>query len=651
MDRKVSACFIAVFLTAGCTENLTSGIQEWPYYGGDQAATKYSPLGQINRDNVEALELAWEWDPGERASKEFRTVPSKFESTPLMIDNVLYLSTAYGRVVALDAENGAPIWAYDPETRKEGQGYAGIGFVHRGVSPWWDNGKLRIFINVRNQLISLDAGTGLPVATFGRNGVVDLSHGLIREIDPTHFESRSPPIVYKDLVIVGSHIPDPLIYASDPPGDVRAYDARTGEQVWRFNTVPQEGEFGNDTWENDSWKTTGHTNVWAPMSLDEERGLVYLPVSTPSNDFYGGRRPGANLFAESIVCLDAATGDRVWHYQLVHHGVWDYDAPAAPNLVTIRVDGEEIAAVAQVTKMGFTFVFDRVTGEPVWPIEERPVPQSDVPGEKTWPTQPFPTKPPPFAEQGVTLDDAFDLTPELKAAAQEQMKKYRFGPIFTPPSLEGTLTRPGALGGANWGGAAFDPETGFLYVKSSEGQFFARLERRQERGRKNRVADEPAPGEPSKYPTDAEWLRASSGASFISGLPLLKPPYGTLTAIDLNTGTVAWRVTLGDTPSLRKHPSLKDVQLPVQLGARGPPGAIVTEGGLIFVGGGDEAFHAFDKATGRELWRAPLPQRTEGTPMTYQSRSGRQFVVIATGSGAGARLVAFALPRNNKPGQ
>ncbi len=569
-----------------------------------------------------------------------------------MIAGVLYLSTPYGRVVALDADTGSELWSYDPGTYKTGQGYAGIGFVHRGVAPWWDGERLQIFLNVRAKLVRLDAATGRPVTSFGDNGVVDLSQGLSREIDPRHFETRSPAVVYKDLVIVGSHIPDPLIFAYDPPGDVRAYDAHSGRQVWRFETVPREGEFGNDTWEGDSWKDTGHVNVWAPMSLDEQRGLLFLPVSTPSHDFYGGRRHGQNLFAESLVCLDAETGERRWHYQLVHHGVWDYDLPAAPNLVTIEVEGQRVDAVAQVTKMGFTFVFDRVTGEPVWPIEERPVPQSDVPGESTWPTQPFPTKPPPFAEQGVSLDDAFDLTPELKAAAQQEMKGYRLGPIYTPPSVEGTLTRPGALGGANWGGAAFDPDTSYLYVKSSEGLLFARLERaeRSTRTGTDSPVEAPSlgPGVTERWPSDAEWTMASSRGAFMGGLPLLKPPYGTLTAIDLDEGTIAWRVTLGSTPGLRNHPALQGVRLPAQLGAQGPPGAIVTKGGLVFVGGGDTALHALDKATGKELWRALLPQPTTGTPMTYRTASGRQYVVIATGSGEDGLLVAFALRPESK---
>ena len=613
--------------------------QEWSYYGADQAATKYSSLEQIHRGNVERLEIAWEWQTGERAEKAFGTRPGKFEATPILIDNVLYLSTSYSRVVALDAETGQSLWTYDPETYRLGPGFTGIGFAHRGVAAWRDEGRLRIFINARHKLVSLDAVTGEPVGGFGRDGVVDLVETFDRPVEKTHFETRSPPVVYRDLVIVGSHIPDWLIFDNDPPGDVRAFHARTGELVWTFHTVPREGEFGRATWEDGSWKFTGHANVWPPMSLDDERGLLYLPVSTPSNDWYGGKRPGKNLFAESLVCLDAMTGERKWHYQLVHHGLWDYDPPAAPVLVTLHGEERTIDAVVQVTKMGFAFVFDRVTGEPVWPIEERPVPLSDVPGEKAWPTQPFPTRPPPFARQGVFLEDAFDLTPELEAAARAELKKYRRGPIYTPPSLEGTLQLPGSLGGANWGGGAFDPETGLFYVKTSDTLRITRLERPGPAG------EVPSQSHlPERVPTDAEWVVSRMNASFANGLPLIKPPYAHLTAIDLNRGEIAWRVTLGDWPELRRHPALRNARLPEQLGAPGPPGAIVTKGGLVFVGGGDRALHAFDARSGAALWQGALPRPTTGTPMTYRSPLGRQFVVVATGFGEDATLVAFALP-------
>jgi quinoprotein glucose dehydrogenase len=600
---------------------------------------RYSPLEEIHRANVPGLSIAWTWRPGETALKEYGTEPGTFQNTPLMIDGVLYVSTPYNRVVALTANTGQELWRYDPESFKDGQPPNGTGFVHRGVAAWRDeSGALRIFMNSRYRLICLDAKTGTLVKSFGRDGIVDLTDGLSWPTNPRHYTNTSPPVVYRNLVILGNGVGDRLVYRNDPPGDVRAFDARTGKVVWTFRPIPRPGEFGNDTWARDSWRFTGHTNVWAPMSLDEARGLLYLPVSTPSNDYYGVRRPGANLFAESIVCLDAATGERKWHFQIVHHGLWDYDLPAAPMLVSITVEGRRIDAVVQLTKQGFAFVFDRVTGAPVWPIEERPVPPSDVPGETAWMTQPFPAKPPPFAEQGVSIDDAFDLTPQLRSAAEQELAKYRLGPLYTPPSFQGTMMRPGVIGGANWGGGAYDPESGLLYVKSSSNTpALLRL------GEPDR-----SPSNPRRDEVDAEYVNRGGSTTFMNGLPLLKPPYGHLTAIDLNRGEIAWRAVVGDTPFLRAHPALKGVALPARLGASGAQGAIVTAGGLVFVGGGDVALNAFDAMTGQELWRYPLNVRTTGTPMTYRTSDqpavpGRQFIVVATGSGENAELVAFAL--------
>src|SRR5688572_8996442 len=370
---------------------------DWPVYAGDQAATHYSPLRDIHRGNVGGLAVAWIWKPDEGPLKEYGTQPGNFQNTPLMIDNVLYVSTPYNRVVALEARTGREIWRYDPEPFKDGQPPNGTGFVHRGVAVWRDGaGRLRIFMNSRYRLLCLDAKTGALVSDFGSGGIVNLTDGLSWSVNPRHYTNTSPPVVFENLVILGNGVGDRLTYRNDPPGDVRAFDARTGKIVWTFRPIPRPGEFGNETWGNESWKFTGHTNVWAPMSVDAARGLVYLPVSTPSNDYYGVTRPGANLFAESIVCLDARTGQRRWHYQVVHHGLWDYDLPAAPILTTITVDDRRIDAVVQLTKQGFAFVFDRVSGEPVWPIEERAVPSSLVSGEQAWPTQPFPLKPPAF---------------------------------------------------------------------------------------------------------------------------------------------------------------------------------------------------------------------------------------------------------------
>lgn len=644
-DSSVSRCFIAIGSTLAAWLVLTIGVMrcsassdgragEWPYYGGDQASTKYSNLTQINKNNVSTLTLAWTWKTGEQELKQFGTHPGTFENTPLMIDNVLYVTTAYNQVAALNAETGAQLWKFDPKSYVDGQPTNGMGFSHRGIAAWRDGKKLRLFLNTRYRLICLDARTGQPVTSFGENGIVDLSQGLIWPIKKLDYTQTSPPVVFKDLVILGSVIGDRLVYRNDPPGEVRAFNAHTGKQVWSFHTIPQRGEFGNDTWGADSWKTTGHTNVWAPMSLDAKRGLLYLPVSTPSNDFFGGHRPGNNLFAESIVCLDATTGTRKWHYQIVHHGLWDYDLPTPPVLSTLNVHGRQVDVAVQLTKQGMAFVFDRVTGQPVWPIEERPVPESDVDGERAAATQPYTTLPPSFTPQGVTLDDAFDATPELKAAAQAEMKKYRLGPMFTPPSYKGTVMRPGIIGGANWGGGAFDPETGILYIKTTNLPHLARI-----------VKPDSSSANPRAAEVDADWSGdvLDMDAVFSGGIPLTNPPYAQLTALDLNNAKIVWTETFGDWPELRQNPALTNVKLPAKLGIPGNAGAIVTKGGLVFIGGEDAALHAIDKTTGSDLWKGPLPGPAKGTPMTYLTRESHQFVVIAVGSGENATLVAFKI--------
>jgi quinoprotein glucose dehydrogenase len=602
--------------------------QGWTFQGGDAGSIKYSSLTQINRANVAQLKPAWEWRSGEAANDKFGTRPGMFEATPIEIDGVLYFSTPYNRVIALDAATGKERWAYDPKAYEQGQVPNGTGFVHRGVAAWRDpqSGKLRILMNSRDHLIELDAETGKLVSQFGDNGVVDLLQGLPWEVNPKHYTNTSPAVVYKDLIIVGNGVADRLVYKKDPPGDVRAFHARTGKLVWTFHTVPHDGEFGSETWEGGSNNYTGHTNVWAPMTLDDARGLLYLPVSTPSNDNYGGSRLGSNLFADSLVCLDAATGQRKWHYQIVHHGLWDYDMPGPPALVEITVNGMRVDAVAQLTKQGFVFVFDRVTGKPVWPIEERAVSTSDVPGEKSWTTQPFPSKPPALTPQGVSLDDAFDLTPELKQEAQAELNKMRIGPLFTPPSIEGTIMRPGVLGGADWAGGAFDPETGVLYVKVNANPSLIRP----------RVPDKDG---------NVQTMPVAGGSLVIrKSIPVLKPPYAYLDAVDLNRGEMLWQTPFGDDPEIRNNPALKDVKLPARLGAVGDAGVIVTKGGLLFVGGGDEALHAVNKKTGEDLWTFPTPGlKTNGTPMTY-SVGRKQIVVIAVGgAGTEPQLLAFSL--------
>ena len=619
---------------------------EWRYVGADQAHTKHSRADQITTANVNRLEIAWQWDPGEQPLPELGARPGSFQATPVMIDNVLYLPTMYNRVAALDAETGETLWIFDPRAYERAN--PNHGFKHRGIAVWRDGGDLRVFINSRDRLYAVEGSTGQAAPGFGQGGSVSLIENLGRPVSPSEFDQTSPPVVFDDLVIVGSRTPDQVQRRFDPPGAVQAFDVRTGERRWVFFTIPQSSDdFGADTWGNESWRHVGHANVWGLMSLDEQRGLLYVPTSTPSGDYWGGHRLGANLFAESLVCLDARTGERQWHFQAVHHGVWDYDFNAAPNLVTITVDGREIDAVAEVSKQGFTYVFDRVTGEPVWPIEERPVDtETDVPGEVLYPTQPFPTKPPPFSGQGVALGDANDLTPEIHALAVEELKQYRLGPIFTPPSLGGTLMRPGAQGGADWGGAAFDPETGLLYVRTNEDTTPNQVCRNT--GQDPAVDVEYSNNCPrGSY---AIMFRNRPGAaepaqSRLGPIPLIKPPYAYLVAIDLNAGEIAWRVPFGEgSRILRNHPLLRGIELPARLGTRGNPGPLVTAGGLVLLGGGAPYLYAFDKATGDELWRGATPHRTSANPMTYRAQSGRQFVVIATGAGPDAALVAFALP-------
>ena len=613
---------------------------EWRYYGGDAGSSRYSPLQQIDTSNVDRLEITWRWSSESLGQEK---VDSYLRTTPLKIGDRLYATAGSIRsVVALDPATGETLWVFTPdEPANAGRTRGSSG---RGVAYWSDGATERLFFVSRSfRLFSLDPETGLPDPGFGDGGEVDLMQGLGPHARRDSVTSTSPPIVVGDVVVVGSTFPSSTTRKESPPGDVRGIDPRTGEVLWTFHAIPRPGEYGHDTWEDGSWEYTGNAGAWAPLSADPELGYVYLPMETPTVDYYGGHRPGYNLFAESLVCLDARTGERVWHFQFVHHGLWDYDNPAPPVLADITVDGREVLAVVQVTKQGFAYVFDRVTGEPVWPIEERPVPQSDVPGEKTAPTQPHPTWPPPFERQSFTADVLIDFTPELKAEALLIMKRFRIGPLFTPPSLveeggtQGTLVLPSIMGGANWPGAALDPETGTLFVPSIT------------------KPSALAVGKPDPARSNLRYNEVQSGSAIgPQGLPLVKPPWGRITAIDLNTGEHLWMVANGETPQyVREHPALAGIDIP-RTGRGGRAGALVTRT-LLFVGEGPGMYaepkgaggpmlRAYDKATGEILTEIELPANQTSVPMSYE-HDGRQYVLLAVGlRRVHGAIVALALP-------
>jgi quinoprotein glucose dehydrogenase len=624
-------------------------VTEWLANRGDLASTSYSPLSQINRDNFGTLRIAWRWK-----SDNFGPTPEfYYRVTPLMADGVLYTTAGLRRnVVAIDATTGETLWMYrlDEGERSTSAPRRNSG---RGVA-YWRNPNARESSRVYTitpgfQLIALDARTGQPIQAFGNNGIVDLKQGLPRvtDIAKAAVGSSSPPVIVRDVIVVGTAFAAGAAPRSktEIPGWVRGYDVHTGALKWTFHTIPQSGEFGNETWKDDSWRYTGNAGVWTAFSADAERGYVYLPLEAPTGDFYGGHRHGDNLFSDSLVCLDAATGKRVWHFQTLHHDIWDYDLPAPPVLVDITVNGRKIPAVAQVTKSGFAFVFDRVTGKPVWPIKERRVPQTDVPGEQTAATQPFPTRPAPFEPQGLRDEDLIDFTPELKKQALEIVSQYRYGAMYMPPSVVvpgknlGTLIRPNLSGGANWPGAAVDPETGVLYVGSlsTVGPIGLRQDPKISDMRYIGAYGEGFP-------------QGSLGGP--AGLPLVKPPWGRITAIDLNSGDHLWRVPNSDAPDwARNNPALAGVTLP-RTGSFDQSGLLVTKtlliagegSGLWRPGGGGNKLRAHDKRTGAILHELTLPANQSGVPMTYEV-NGRQYIVVAVGArGIPGELVALTLP-------
>jgi quinoprotein glucose dehydrogenase len=710
MRRSKPAVAVLIFssfaLLSGCAGEIPPSA-DWPDYQGDPGRNQYSGLRQIHRGNVGRLEAAWVYRTGD-ADPENR---SQIQCNPLVVDGVLYGTSARIRAFAIDASTGRERWTFDPWG---GEGRSAALGVNRGVAYWASGNDRRVLLTAGHFLYALDADTGRPIPEFGNRGGVDIREGLGRDPASLFVIATTPGAVYNDLLILGSRVgegPGPA-----PPGHIRAYDVRTGRIVWTFRTIPHPGEFGHETWPEGAWEWAGGANCWAGMSVDEVRGVVYVPTGSAAFDFWGGNRKGANLFANSVLALQADTGRRIWHFQVVRHDLWDRDLPAPPNLVTLRREGRRVDAVAQVTKSGHVFLFDRDSGGPLFPIEERPYPESDLKEEETWPTQPLPLLPPPFARQAFRPEDATDLSPESRAFVLERLSRVRRGGQFVPPSTEGTMIFPGFDGGAEWGGAAFDPDTGILYVNSNEMPWILTMvdleERRREalsmgeevyavhcgvchgpelqgdpqgvfpplvalherftasnlrelvdRGKGFMPGFEHLPG--VERDSLVSFLLGESGGAAASseevlpgilyshtgynrfldpdGYPAVKPPWGTLNAIDLNRGELLWQVPLGEV---------------AELTARGIPptgtenygGPVVTAGGLIFIGATkDEKFRAFDKETGEVLWEADLPAGGYATPATY-SVDGRQYVVIAAGGGkmgtkSGDAYVAFALPR------
>jgi len=689
-------------LGAACLAIAAGGDVDWRHFGGDSGSTRYSPLAQINRSNVGGLEVAWTFDTGDAFPG------SEMQCTPIVANGVLYASSPKLRVFALDAATGRQRWVFDPSEGR--QRFTRVR--NRGVTYWESGADRRVYFAVRHFLYALDAGTGRLVTGFGSAGRVDLREGLGRPPRTINITASTPAAVYKDLLIVGSLVSEGLPSA---PGDIRAYDARTGKLRWSFHTIPHPGEPGYETWPKDAWKYSGGANNWSGMSVDHKRGLVFAGTGSAAYDFYGANRAGDNLFANSLLALDAATGKRVWHFQAIKHDVWDRDFPAAPSLVRVLRDGRPVDAVAQPAKSGHVLVFERETGKPLFPIEHRAVPASDVDGEVLARMQPFPLRPPPFARQEFTEAMITKRTPEAHRAVLDQFRKIRSAGQFTPPSREGTVIFPGYDGGAEWGGAAFDPEAGLLFVNSNEMPWILRLVERpkpapQPSGRTLYVrhcaschredrrgtppefpslvaaGDKFTPGELSaitregtgrmpgfphlggpavaaitRYVRTGEDLPAAAEApiraamelkyrddgynKFLDpdGYPAVEPPWGTLNAINLNTGEFAWRIPFGEFPEL----VAKGMR---NTGSENYGGPVATAGGLLFIGATnhDRKFHAFDKATGELLWETMLPAAGNATPAVYQA-GGRQFVVIAAGGGksahpSGGSYLAFALP-------
>jgi quinoprotein glucose dehydrogenase len=625
---------------------------EWRTWGGDLGVTRYAPLDQINAANFNSLQVAWRFKTDSLGSRP----DFNMQTTPLMVNGRLYATAGEHRnAVALDGKTGELLWMHRLE---EGQRAlrSARRLSGRGVGYWTDGkGDERVFyVTIGYQLVGLNAKDGVPLKDFGVNGVIDLKKDNDQDIDPIEGEVawNGAPVVAKNVVIVGaSHRAGSAPRSmKNTKGYIRGYDARTGRRLWIFHTIPQPGEFGNDTWLEKSWEYTGNTGVWTQITVDENLGIAYLPVEDPTGDYFGGHRPGNNLFGSSLVAVDLQTGKRIWHFQLNHHPIWDYDIPCAPMLVDITVDGKKIAAIAQPTKQGYTFVFDRKSGQPVWPIEERPVEQGTLPREWYSPTQPFPLKPPPFDRQGFLETDVLDLTPALKADAMKVVSQYKIGPIYTPPIVKGEDGKLGLLfvpNGANWPGGSLDPATGMLYIYSHTLTRVLSMVNDPKRSDMNYVSAGGASDD-------------GGGGLSVQGLPLVKPPWGRITAIDLNKGEIVWQVAHGDTPdAVKNHPALKGVNVPRTGrpggagGSSGGIGTLVTrtlvisgEGGTVTLPSGQRGamLRAYDKATGADRGAVPMPGAQTGSPMTYML-GGKQYVVVAVSSSTmPGELIAYRLP-------